>query len=62
MIEDLFRRIPFERNGYDLCLMTRRTERISQTFRMDFRASTYKRYLNRGDENSHSETFHPAIA
>jgi hypothetical protein len=49
MIDNPLRRIPFERYRDDLYFMARRTQGISQSFRMDLSPSANEWDVNGGD-------------
>ena len=62
VIEDLFRRVPFERNRDDLGFVSRLNECVAQAFGVNLGAATNERDLYGSDENSHGPTFRPTMA
>src|SRR5215813_11829860 len=49
VVQNFFRRIPFEWDGNNLGLMARRLQRRSQSFSVNFGTAPNKRDLNRGN-------------
>jgi hypothetical protein len=62
MIEDFFRRVPLERNGENLGLMSRAAQSVAQAFGVNLSTTANERNLDRSDEDPHAPAFRPMIA
>src|SRR5437763_1445697 len=55
MIENPFGRIPLKRHGHDLGLVAGANQRVTQLFRVQFRATVHKWNVHGGDQDSHTQ-------
>ena len=62
VIENLFGRIPLERDCDDLRFVSKPAQRVAQSFGVDLGAAANERDLRGRDQDPHGATFRPTIA